>query len=157
MSLQIGDTAPDFSLPNADGVQVSKSDFPDQPVVLYFYPRDNTPGCTKQAIAFTQNLTAFQDLGAVVLGVSKDSTAKHRNFRDKHDLEITLLSDIDDQVCEAYGVWVEKKMYGKEFFGIQRSTFLIDKNGKLANIWRKVKVAGHEEEVLSALRSLEQS
>ena len=124
------------------------------PVVLYFYPRDDTPGCTKEAIGFTEALAQFNAAGATVLGVSKDSIAKHGKFRAKYELGIPLLSDAESDVCERYGVWVEKAMYGKTFLGIERATFLIDGSGNIERIWRKVKVPGHVAEVLEAVQAL---
>jgi len=120
--------------------------------VLYFYPKDDTSGCTKEAIAFTEALESFAAAGATVLGVSKDSVAKHDKFKTKHDLGVTLLSDEDGEVCEAYGVWIEKSMYGRKYMGIERATFLIGRDGLLKQIWRKVKVAGHADSVLRAVR-----
>lgn len=147
-----GATAPDVSLPR-DGVEtVTLSDL-SGPVVLYFYPKDDTPGCTKEAIGFTEQLEAFATSGATVLGVSKDTVAKHEKFVAKHDLKIALLSDAEGDVCERYGVWVEKNMYGKTYMGIERATFLIN-DGKIARIWRKVKVPGHVDAVLDAVRAL---
>ena len=154
VSLSPGDSAPDFSLPRDGGETVSLGDLSGKIIVLYFYPRDDTSGCTKEAIAFTDHLAAFEAAGAVVLGVSKDTVAKHEKFRDKHDLGVTLLSDENGDVCERYGAWGEKKMYGKTFHGIIRSTFLIDRNGTIARVWPKVKVPGHAEEVLEAVKSL---
>ena len=152
--LQPGDTAPEFTLPRDGGGDVSLSDFGGQAVVLYFYPRDDTSGCTKEAQGFTAAEAEFARAGAVVLGVSKDSVASHDKFAKKHDLSIALLSDEEGDVCERYGVWGEKKMYGKTFMGIERATFLIGKDGKIARVWRKVKVPGHVEEVLEAVRAL---
>ncbi|MGR3463255.1 thioredoxin-dependent thiol peroxidase [Limimaricola sp.] len=149
-----GDTAPDFALPRDGGEEVRLSAHHGAPVVLYFYPRDDTSGCTRQAQGFTARGADFEVLGARVLGVSKDSVAKHEKFRDKYALEVTLLSDAESDVCERYGVWVEKKMYGKTFMGIERTTFLIDAAGRVARVWRKVKVPGHAEEVLDAVRAL---
>lgn len=147
-----GADAPDFSLPRDGGDTISLSDFAGKSVVLYFYPRDDTSGCTKEAIGFTEASEAFKDAGAVVLGVSKDTVAKHEKFRDKHNLGVALLSDADSDVCERYGVWVEKSMYGKSFMGIERATFLIGPDGKLQKIWRKVKVPGHVDAVLDAVK-----
>lgn len=152
--LTIGTPAPDFTLPRDGGDDVTLSALRGQSVVLYFYPRDDTSGCTKEAIAFTEQLDLFDTAGAVILGVSKDTVAKHDKFRDKHGLKIALLSDADSDVCERYGVWIEKKMYGKTFMGIERATFLIDADGNIAQIWRKVKVAGHSEAVLDAVNAL---
>lgn len=149
-----GTAAPDFELPRDGGEMVSLAGFRGQKVVLYFYPRDDTSGCTKQAIGFTELADEFAAAGTIVLGVSKDSVKKHDKFRDKHGLGVPLLSDEDSDVCERYGVWVEKKMYGKTYMGIERATYLIDANGKIAQIWRKVKVAGHVEDVLGAARTL---
>ncbi|MEL7343802.1 MAG: thioredoxin-dependent thiol peroxidase [Pseudomonadota bacterium] len=150
----IGETAPAFTLPRDGGDEVSLADFKGKAVVLYFYPRDDTPGCTKEAIAFTEQLADFEAAGAVVLGVSKDSVAKHVKFRDKHSLSVPLLSDEHSDVCERYGVWVEKSMYGKTYFGIERATYLIDTQGKIAQVWRKVKVPGHAQAVLEAVKAL---
>jgi peroxiredoxin Q/BCP len=151
---QIADQAPDFTLPRDGGGEVTLSALRPGAVVLFFYPRDDTSGCTKEAIAFTGLAGAFEALGVTVLGISKDSIAKHDKFRDKHDLGVALLSDEAGDVCEQYGVWKEKSMYGRKFFGIERSTFLIDGEGKIARIWPKVKVPGHAEEVLEAARAL---
>ncbi len=150
-ALAIGDAAPEFNLPRDGGGRVSLADLKGQMVVLYFYPRDDTSGCTKEAIAFTEALEAFKAAGAVILGVSKDSVAKHEKFIAKHDLSVTLLADEDGAVCEAYGVWVEKSMYGKKYMGIERATFLIDQEGALKQIWRKVKVPGHADAVLATI------
>jgi len=146
--------APDFTLPRDGGDTVTLSSLRPAPVVLFFYPRDDTSGCTKEAIAFTEMHGEFQALGAHVMGISKDTVAKHDKFRDKHDLGIPLLSDAEDEVCETYGVYKEKKMYGKTFMGIERSTFLIDGEGRIMREWRKVKVPGHAEDVLQALKDL---
>ena len=151
---EIGAPAPDFTLPANGGKTVSLSDLRGKAVVLYLYPKDDTSGCTKEAIDFTAHLPAFEAAGAVVLGLSKDTVAKHEKFIAKHDLGIDLLSDEDGAVIEAYGAWVEKSMYGRKFMGIERSTFLIDADGVLRREWRKVKVAGHAEDVLDAVRSL---
>lgn len=151
--LKIGDKAPDFSLPTDGGgtFKLSK-DGKGKKVVLYFYPKDDTPGCTKQAIGFSEIIGEFDKAGALVVGVSKDTPQKHDKFRDKHDLKVTLVSDEDGALCEAYGVWQEKKNYGKTYMGIVRSTFLIDEKGKIAQIWPKVRVAGHVEAVLDAVK-----
>jgi len=153
-AVQEGDKAPDFTLPTDGGGTVTLKQFKGKPVVLYFYPKDDTSGCTKQAIGFTERLGEFEAAGATVIGVSKDSVAKHDKFKDKHGLKITLGSDEEGQVIEAYGSWVEKKMYGKTYMGIDRSTFLIDGKGKLVKIWRKVKVPGHVDQVLEAVKAL---
>ena len=148
-----GMPAPDVSLPRDGGDTVSMADI-DGAVVLYFYPKDDTPGCTKEAIGFTEQAEAFAASGATVIGVSKDPVAKHEKFIAKHDLKIMLLSDENGDVCERYGVWVEKNMYGKTYMGIERATFLIAPDGTIAKIWRKVKVPGHVDEVLEAVKAL---
>ena len=150
--LKIGDLAPDVTLPRDGGATVSLADFKGQQVVLYFYPRDDTPGCTKEATSFTQAATDFAAANTNVLGVSKDPVNKHDKFVAKHALGIALLSDENSDVCERYGTWVEKSMYGKTYMGIERATFLIAPDGKIAQIWRKVKVPGHVEAVLAAAR-----
>lgn len=150
----IGQPAPDFTLPQDGADPVTLSALKGGPVVLYFYPRDNTPGCTTEALDFTALMPDFAALGARVFGISKDSLTKHRNFTAKKELTVPLLSDTDSDVCERYGVWVEKQMYGKTHMGIQRATFLIDAEGKIAQVWPKVKVAGHAAEVLDAVRAL---
>ena len=150
----IGDTAPAISLPRDGGDIVTLSDFAGSTVVVYFYPKDDTPGCTTEAIGFTQSVDDFAAAGAVVLGVSKDSVAKHAKFVAKHDLKIALLSDEAGDVCERYGTWVEKSMYGKTYMGIERATFLIGPDGKIAQIWPKVKVPGHVDAVLAAVKAL---
>ncbi len=146
-----GDQAPDFSLPGDEGAPVALRDFRGRNIVLYFYPKDDTSGCTKEAIGFTE---AFEKLDTVVLGASRDSVAKHRKFKDKHDLGVTLISDEDGGLCSDYGVWVEKSMYGRTYMGIERATFLIDRHGRVKRVWRKVKVPGHAEDVLDAARAL---
>ena len=146
--------APDFTLPSDTTGTVTLSELQGKPVVLFFYPKDNTPGCTTEAIDFTARRADFEALGCHVMGISKDSVKKHDNFRAKHDLGVVLLSDAEAKVCEDYGVWQEKKMYGKTFFGIVRSTFLIDGSGRIVREWRKVKVDGHAEEVLTATKAL---
>ena len=154
VSLSPGDAAPDFTLPRDGGGTVSLTDLRGKIVVLYFYPRDDTSGCTKEALAFTEHLPAFEAAGAVVLGVSKDTVAKHDKFRDKHSLGVTLLSDEASDVCERYGAWGEKQMYGKTYEGIVRATFLIDREGQIARVWPNVKVPGHATEVLAAVQAL---
>jgi len=151
---ECGQPAPDFTRPRDGGDTVTLSALRPASVVLYFYPKDDTPGCTKEAIAFTEILAEFNSEGAHVFGISKDPVTKHEKFRDKHSLAAPLLSDADDTVCEAYGVWVEKNMYGRKYMGIERATFLIDGAGNIARIWRKVKVPGHAEAVLDAVRAL---
>ena len=150
----VGDNAPDIALSRDGGDIVKLSDFAGKKVVLYFYPKDDTPGCTKEAIGFTESLDAFAALDAVILGVSKDSVKKHDKFAAKHDLKIALLSDEEGDVCERYGTWVEKKMYGKTYMGIERATYLIGADGKIAQVWRKVRVPGHVETVLEAAKAL---
>ncbi|MCR9128107.1 MAG: thioredoxin-dependent thiol peroxidase [Alphaproteobacteria bacterium] len=152
--LKPGDKAPDFTLPADGGRTASLSEFGGKAVVLYFYPKDDTPGCTKEAIGFTEAADAFDAAGAVVIGVSKDTVAKHDKFRDKHGLKVILASDADGDVCERYGTWVEKNMYGKTYMGIERATFLIGPDGSLKEVWRKVKVPGHVEAVLEAVKAL---
>ncbi len=155
--LEVGQEAPDFCLPNQDEEQVCLRDLRGKWVVLYFYPKDNTSGCTREAVDFTTHLDAFRERGAVILGVSPDSTRSHRNFCNKHNLKITLLSDPEHKVLEAYGVWQLKKMYGREYYGVVRTTFLIDPEGKIAWIWPRVKVKGHVEAVLQKLLELQES
>ena len=153
--LKIGDMTPEFCLPNQDETQICLRDLSGKWVVLYFYPKDNTSECTTEACDFTQSLPNFDNLDAVVLGVSPDSPKKHRNFIEKKDLKITLLSDEDKEVSKQYGVWQLKKMYGKEYMGIVRSTFLISPDGKIEAIWEKVKVKGHVENVKNMLQKLQ--
>lgn len=152
--LETGQTAPDFTLPRDGGNTLSLSAQRPQNVVLFFYPKDDTPGCTKEAIAFTGLETAFADAGTRIIGISKDTAQKHDKFIAKHALSIALVSDAETDICEQYGTWVEKNMYGKKYMGIERATFLIDGDGKFAQIWRKVKVPGHAEAVLEAARAL---
>ncbi len=149
-----GQTAPDFTLPRDGGSDVTLSALRPKAVVLYFYPKDDTSGCTKEAKGFTEEKDAFEAAGAVVVGISKDTVAKHDKFIAKHDLDVILASDTEGDVCEAYGVWKEKQMYGKTYMGIERSTFLIDGEGVVRQEWRKVKVPGHVEAVLEAVRGL---
>ena len=146
-----GDPAPDFTLPSSTGKSVKLSDLKGKNVVLYFYPKDDTPGCTKEACAFRDNLPKFGSMDAVVLGVSKDSVDSHVGFVQKYGLNFTLLSDEDLKANNLYHTWVEKENYGKKYWGTERSTFVIGKDGKLRKIFRKVKVDGHEQEVLSVL------
>ncbi|HEU0071320.1 MAG TPA: thioredoxin-dependent thiol peroxidase [Alphaproteobacteria bacterium] len=152
MALQVGDTAPNFSMPTADGGSVSLSGLRGKKVVLYFYPKDDTPGCTVEACSFRDNLPSFKGVNAEIIGVSRDDTNSHQRFRDKFSLNFTLASDTTGKVTEDYGVWGEKSMYGKTFMGITRSTFLIDENGKIAHIWPKVSVEGHSAEVMAAIK-----
>ena len=149
-----GETAPDFTLPQDGGDAVTLSALRPAPVVLYFYPKDDTPGCTKEAIAFTAQLADFEAAGARVFGISKDPVAKHAKFRAKHELTVPLLLDAEGDICERFGVWVEKNMYGKKYMGIERATFLIGGDGRIAQVWRKVKVPGHADAVLEAVRGL---
>ncbi|MGJ8623795.1 MAG: thioredoxin-dependent thiol peroxidase [Yoonia sp.] len=149
-----GETAPAISLPRDGGEIVNLSDFAGKKVVLYFYPKDDTPGCTKEALGFTDMVDEFASVDTVILGVSKDSIKKHDKFVAKHDLKIALLSDEEGDVCERYGTWVEKNMYGKTYMGIERATYLIGADGKIAQVWRKVRVPGHVEAVLEAARAL---
>lgn len=149
-----GDKAPAFALETDGGGKVSLKDFAGNPLVLYFYPKDDTSGCTKEAIDFSTSAAAFKRLGIAVLGISKDSVVSHDRFKQKHKLKIALGSDPDGKVVESYGSWVEKSLYGRKYMGIDRSTFLIDGKGKIAKIWRKVRVPGHVEEVLEAAKSL---
>ncbi|MEN6541056.1 thioredoxin-dependent thiol peroxidase [Parvibaculum sp.] len=146
--------APAFSLPADDGSTISLASLAGKKVVLYFYPKDDTPGCTVEAIAFTAQKAAFDAANTVVLGVSKDSIKAHCKFRDKHNLTVRLLSDETGEMLETYGVWVEKKQYGRTYMGIARTTFLIDEKGTVAKVWPKVKVDGHADEVLAAAKSL---
>ncbi|MGB1719973.1 MAG: thioredoxin-dependent thiol peroxidase [Candidatus Latescibacterota bacterium] len=149
--LSIGDPAPDFTLSDADGNPVSLSDFKGQKVVLYFYPKDDTPGCTKEACGFRDAQDDYMEANAVVIGVSPDSEKSHQRFRDKYDLPFLLLADPERQAIEAYDVWKEKNMYGKKYMGVERSTFIIDEDGILLEILRKVKVDGHVQSVLASL------
>ena len=151
---ETGDTAPDFTLPRDGGGEVTLSALRPQKVVLYFYPRDDTSGCTKEAVGFTEAAEAFAGAGAVVVGISKDSVASHDKFVKKHGLNVILGSDEGSDVCERYGVWVEKSMYGKKYMGIERATFLIDGDGRIVQVWEKVKVPGHVEAVLEAAKAL---
>jgi peroxiredoxin Q/BCP len=153
MALAQGDAAPDFTLPTDGGGEISLASLSGKTVILYFYPKDDTSGCTKEACGFRDQLPDFSGADAVVIGVSKDSVASHDKFKAKYDLPFTLASDRDSDVCERYDTWVEKSMYGKKYMGIERATFLIDKAGKIARIWRKVSVTGHVEEVLAAAKA----
>ena len=153
-ALKVGDKAPSFSLSADGGGDVSLSGLKGKTVVLYFYPKDDTSGCTAEAIAFSKDAKAFKQAGAVVVGVSKDSVASHDKFKTKHKLDLTLASDEDIKVAHAYGVWVEKSMYGRRYMGMERATFLIDGKGMIRNIWRKVKVPGHSTDVLASVKAL---
>lgn len=154
MSVKEGKKAPDFNLPTDGGGTLKLSDMKGRNVVLYFYPKDDTPGCTKEACGFRDALPDFSKLDAEIVGASKDSPARHDKFKAKYDLPFTLVSDEDGKMIEAYGAWVEKNMYGRKYMGIDRSTFLIDANGVIRRIWRKVKVKDHVAEVKAALEAL---
>ena len=155
MKIKIGDRAPSFSLPDQDGTIVSlKEFFKQKNIVLYFYPKDDTPGCTVEACGFRDEIKSFEKIDAVVLGVSPDSVEKHTKFIAKFQLPFTLLSDEQKKICQDYGVWVEKSMYGRKYMGVARSTFIIGKDGKIKNIFEKVTPQGHNQEVLSALKEL---
>ena len=153
--IEEGEKAPDFTLPADDGTKITLSALKGSPVVLYFYPKDDTPGCTKEACSFRDLRKDFQKLGAQILGVSPDNVESHVDFRDKFKLNFPLLADAGHQVAEKYGAWREKNMYGNKTMGIQRSTFLIDGTGRVAKLWKAVKVDGHDAQVLKALTSLE--
>jgi thioredoxin-dependent peroxiredoxin len=152
--LKEGDKAPAFELTGDDGKTVKLSQFKGKPVVVYFYPKDDTSGCTTEAIGFSAQIEAFHAAGAEVLGISPDGVKSHGKFRDKHGLKVKLLADEEKKAIEAYGVWAEKKMYGRAYMGVDRSTFLIGKDGALKRIWRGVKVPGHVDEVLAAVQAL---
>ena len=155
MTLQIGDQAPDFTMPSDDGSDITLSNYKEDMVLLYFYPKDDTPGCRKQACGFNDVLeTLNNEYNVDVFGVSKDSIAKHQKFKAKHSLGFPLLSDENSDVCERYGVWKEKSMYGKTYMGIERTTFLIDGDGVIQHVWNKVKVPGHIEDVLDVVNTL---
>ncbi len=149
-----GTPAPGFSLPRDGGGTVALGDFTGKKLVLYFYPKDDTPGCTTEALDFTRLAGDFTAAGCAVVGISKDSVKAHDKFCRKHGLGIILASDESGDTCERYGVWVEKNMYGRTYMGIERSTFLLGQDGRIARVWRKVKVAGHAEQVLAAARDL---
>jgi peroxiredoxin Q/BCP len=149
--LKIGDKAPTFSLPTGEGKTLALRDLKGTKVVLYFYPKDNTSGCTKEACSFQENFSALKNKKAIVLGVSADSPSSHEKFATKYNLRFLLLSDEKKEVLKTYGVWKEKSMYGRKYMGIERTTFIIDEDGKIAQIFSKVKVDGHAEEVLAAL------
>lgn len=152
-ALKPGDPAPPFDMPTAGSGRVSLADLKGKRVVLYFYPKDDTPGCTTEALNFTEKAKQFTAAGAVIVGVSRDICAKHDKFAAKYGLTHVLASDEDGAVCGRYGVWVEKSMYGRTYMGVERATFLIDPKGRLTGVWRKVKVPGHVDEVLKAVQA----
>jgi peroxiredoxin Q/BCP len=154
MSIEIGDKAPDFTLSTDGNGKVTLSKLRGQKVVLYFYPKDDTSGCTAEACGFRDSFPKFGKIEAAVIGISKDSVASHDKFKKKYELPFTLASDADGKVCEAYGVWVEKSMYGRKYMGIERATFLIDEKGVVRGVWHKVKVPGHVDAVLAAAKAL---
>ena len=153
-ALDIGSKAPDFTLPRDGGGTITLSGLRGNPVVLYFYPKDDTSGCTQEAIEFSGLKPQFEKLGAKVIGMSPDPVKKHDKFKTKHDLKVELVADEDKAIIESYGLWVEKSMYGRKYMGVERTTFLIDSDGKIAKVWNKVKVPGHAAEVLEATRTL---
>ncbi|MFZ2019433.1 MAG: thioredoxin-dependent thiol peroxidase [Methyloceanibacter sp.] len=155
MSIKVGDKAPDFTLPSDGGGKVSLKALKGKAVVLYFYPKDDTSGCTAEACAFRDALPDFSKVKAAVIGISRDSVASHDKFKTKYSLPFPLASDEDGKVCEAYGTWVEKSMYGRKYMGIERATFLVDGKGVTRHVWRKVKVPGHATEVLEAAAALD--
>jgi peroxiredoxin Q/BCP len=152
--VKVGKKAPDFTLLNQDGKKVKLSQFSGQNVVLYFYPKDNTSGCTKEACNFRDTFSELSNLGAVVIGISPDTAESHKKFAEKYNLPFNLLADPEKKVLEKYGVWKEKSMYGKKYMGVERTTFIIDKNGKVRKIFEKVKVPNHHNEVLEYLKEL---
>ena len=154
MSVELGAKAPDFTLPTDGNGEVTLSKLAGQKVVLYFYPKDDTSGCTAEACGFRDSFPDYGKTGAVIVGISKDSVASHDKFKKKHDLPFILASDAQSDVCEKYGAWVEKSMYGRKYMGIDRSTFLIDRSGMVRGVWRKVRVPGHVAEVLKAAAAL---
>ena len=154
MPLDVGDNAPEFTIATDGGGSFSLSEMKGYNVIIYFYPKDDTPGCTKEACGFRDMLPDFSDSSAKIIGISKDTVAKHDKFKSKYELPFLLGADLEGNVCEAYGTWVEKSMYGRQYMGIERATFLVDKKSVVRGIWRKVKVKGHVEEVLSAVQDL---
>ncbi len=154
MDLKPGDKAPAFKLATDGGGQISLSGLKGKAFVLYFYHKDDTSGCTREAIEFTKLAKKFQELGVSLVGISKDGTASHDRFKAKHKLKLTLASDPETKIAQAYGVWVEKTLYGRKYMGMERATFLIDASGKIREVWRKVKVDGHAEAVLAAAKAL---
>jgi peroxiredoxin Q/BCP len=151
-TLKPGDPAPPFELPTAGGGTVSLAGLKGKRVVVYFYPKDDTPGCTQEALSFTERAKAFAAAKTAVVGISRDSVAKHDKFAAKHGLEVILASDEDGKVCERYGVWVKKTLYGRTFMGIERATFLVDARGRISRVWRRVRVPGHVEDVLKEVK-----
>ncbi len=149
---QVGDKAPDITLPSDGGGTVSLKDYKGQKIVVYFYPKDDTPGCTAESCSLSENLSALNKLNCAVIGISKDSVKKHDKFKAKYNLKFPLASDEEGDVCERYGVWAEKSMMGRKYMGILRTTFLIDENGKIEHVWENVKVDGHTDEILAALK-----
>ena len=154
MTTKPGDAAPDFTLPSDGGGEISLSGLRGRKVILYFYPKDLTPGCTQESCDFRDALPDFNGIDAIIIGLSRDSAARHDKFKAKYDLNFPLAADEGGAVCEAYGVWVEKSMYGRKFMGIERSTFLVDDAGVVRQVWRKVKVKGHAQEVLQEAKGL---
>jgi len=154
MAVEVGKKAPDLKLPTDGGGTVSLKALRGKPVVLYFYPKDDTPGCTTEACGFRDNLPKFKRVKAEVIGISRDAVKSHDKFKAKYELPFTLASDEEGKASEAYGTWVQKSLYGRKYMGMERATFLIDKEGVVRNIWRKVKVPGHVEEVLAAVKAL---
>ena len=152
--LEVGKKAPHFELPNQDEETKTLDDYKGKWLVTYFYPKDDTPGCTKEAIEFSELKKDFDDLNTVIFGISKDSLEKHEKFKKKHDLLVELISDVSGTICDNFGVWVEKSMYGKKYMGIERSTFLFDEELNLIKFWRKVKVKNHAKEVLESIKNL---
>ena len=155
--LTAGSKAPAFTLPTDGDGKISLAEMKGERVVLYFYPKDDTSGCTQESCDFRDNLAAFNKAGVTVIGISRDKVSSHDKFKQRYKLNFPLASDEDGKVCEKYDVWVQKSMYGKKYMGIERSTFLIDENGKISHIWRKVKVAGHAEEVLKTIREMKKA
>lgn len=153
-ALAQNDIAPDFTLANENSEQITLSALRGSPVVLFFYPKDDSSGCTKEAVQFSELKPQFDALGVKILGISPDSVKKHQKFRDKHGLTVSLLADEEKEVVSAYGIWVEKSMYGRKYMGVERSTFLLDSEGKITELWLKVKIPGHAETVLKAAEKL---
>ncbi len=153
--VDVGEMAPDATFDVADGKRAKISDWRGKKLVVYFYPKDDTPGCTKEAQGFTALAADFAKAGAAVVGISKDTVKSHAKFASKYDLAVTLGSDGDGSVCEAFGVWIEKSLYGRQYMGIERATFLIGADGKVVQVWRKVKVASHAESVLESVRAID--